>query len=249
MFDLRGKKALITGASGGIGMAIARTLHMAGATVVLSGTRRDVLEKNAEELGERAFVVVANLSKEERGEDGSVRFIQEVQEKLDGLDILVNNAGVRRDSLFLRLKNEEWSSVLDVNLTVPFELIRASLRTMIKKRYGRIINISSVVATVGNPGQANYVAAKAGLIGMTKTLASEVASRNITANCVCPGFVMTAMTETMTDSQKAAFCDTIPMGREGKTEEIAAAVLYLASEEAGYVTGQSLHVNGGLVMV
>jgi 3-oxoacyl-(acyl-carrier-protein) reductase len=245
MFDLTGKVALVTGASGGIGGAIAKALHEQGASVVLSGTRADALERAKNELGERAHVTACDLSN-----PASVEALPKTAESFAGpIDILVNNAGITRDNLFLRMKDEEWDQVLAVNLTAAFRLSRAVLRGMMKKRWGRIVNITSVVGTMGNPGQGNYAAAKAGLVGMSKSLAAEVASRNITVNCVAPGFVTTAMTDALTDAQKEGSLARIPAGRYGKPEEIAAAVVYLASEEAGYVTGQTIHANGGMAMI
>ncbi|MCV2878525.1 3-oxoacyl-ACP reductase FabG [Sedimentimonas flavescens] len=245
MFDLTGKSALVTGASGGIGAEIAKALHAAGAKVALSGTRVEPLEALAAELGERAFVVPANLS-----DAASVEALPKAAiEAMGGLDILVNNAGITRDNLFMRMSDEEWQSVLDVNLTSSFRLMRGVLRGMMKARWGRIINITSVVGATGNPGQGNYAAAKAGMVGMSKSLAYEVASRGITVNCVAPGFIATAMTDKLNDDQKSKILTQIPAGRMGAPEEIAAAVLYLASPEAGYVTGATLHVNGGMAMV
>ena len=246
MFDLSGKTALVTGASGGIGGAIARALHAQGATVVLSGTRADALEQLKSELESRAFVAVCNL-----GDKDSVEGLPKAAEAAAGstIDILINNAGITRDNLFLRMKDEEWDQVLAVNLTAAFRLSRAVLRGMMKKRWGRIISITSVVGETGNPGQGNYAAAKAGLVGMTKSLAAEVASRNITCNAVAPGFIETAMTDVLTPAQKETINQRIPAGRMGKAAEIAAAVVYLASEEAAYVTGATLQVNGGMAMI
>ena len=246
MFDLMGKTALVTGASGGIGGAIARALHGQGAAVVLSGTKTETLEKLAAELGSRAFTASCNLS-----DVASVEALPRAAETAAGapIDILVNNAGITRDNLFLRMKDEEWDQVLAVNLTAAFRLSRAVLRGMMKKRWGRIIQITSVVGATGNPGQANYAAAKAGLVAMSKSLAAEVASRNITVNAIAPGFIQTAMTEVLTEQQKAAIAARIPAGRMGASSEIAAAVVYLASEEAAYVTGQTLHINGGMAMI
>jgi len=246
MFDLTGKTALITGASGGIGGAIAKALVERGATVALSGTRVEALEKVAAELGDKAVIVPANLS-----DPASVEALAKTaEEKLGGkVDILVNNAGLTKDGLAMRMKDDDWDSVLDVNLKAAFILTRALLRGMMKNRWGRIISITSVVGVTGNPGQANYAASKAGLIGMSKSLAQEVASRNITVNCVAPGFIATAMTDALNDDQKAAINGRIPAGKMGSSDDIAAAVLYLASQEAGYVTGQTLHVNGGMAMI
>src|SRR5215472_15102578 len=251
MFDLSGKTALITGASGGIGGAIAKALYGQGATVVLSGTRVEALEALKSELDSlngtgRAFIVQANLS-----DTASVEALPKAAEDAAGagIDILVNNAGITKDNLFMRMKDEEWDQVIAVNLTAAFRLSRAVLRGMMKKRWGRIIQISSVVGATGNPGQGNYAAAKAGLVGMTKSLAAEVASRNITVNAVAPGFIQTAMTEVLTDQQKEMISQRIPAGRMGMPEEIAAAVTYLASPEAAYVTGETIHVNGGMAMI
>ncbi len=244
MFDLTGKTALVTGASGGIGGAIATALHGAGATVALSGTRVDPLNALAAGLGERAHVVPCNL-----GDREAVKALPKAAiEAMGGLDILVNNAGVTKDNLFMRLKDEEWDQVLEINLTSTMMLMRAVMRPMMKARAGRIINISSIVGVTGNPGQANYAASKAGVIGMGKSVAQEVASRGITVNAIAPGFITTAMTDALTDEQKTALLAGVPMGRMGTSDEIAAAALYLASDEAGYVTGQTLHVNGGMAM-
>ncbi len=245
MFDLTGKSALITGASGGIGGAIATALHRAGATVVLSGTREGPLNDLATQLGSRAHVITCNLS-----DAASVEALPKAAaEAMGGVDILVNNAGVTRDNLFMRMSDEEWQSVIDVNLTSTFRLCRGVLRGMMKARWGRIVNISSVVGATGNPGQGNYAASKAGMVGMSKSLAAEVASRNITVNCVAPGFITTPMTDKLNDEQKGRILTQVPAGRMGEPAEIAAAVLYLASAEAGYVTGTVLHVNGGMAMV
>ncbi len=245
MFSLTGKTALITGASGGIGAAIAKALHDAGATIAISGTRVEVLEKVKAEIGERVHILPCNLSKAEDVE----KLIPAAEAALGGLDILINNAGITKDGLAMRMKDEDWQSVIDVNLTSNFRLSRAAMRSMMKKRWGRIINITSVVGVTGNPGQVNYVASKAGLIGMTKSLAQELASRNVTVNCVAPGFIATPMTDVLNEKQKEAILGRIPAGRMGGPADIAAAVLYLASDEAAYVTGQTLHVNGGMVMV
>lgn len=245
MFDLNGKKALITGASGGIGGAIAAALHAQGATVALSGTRVEPLEALAASLGERAHVTPCNLSDFEAVD----ALPKQASEAMGGLDILVNNAGITRDNLFMRMSDDEWQSVIDINLTSTFKLCKGVLRGMMKARWGRIINISSVVGTTGNPGQGNYAASKAGMVGMSKSLAYEVASRGITVNSIAPGFITTAMTEKLTDDQKSAILTQIPAGRMGEGEEIAAAALYLASSEAAYVTGTVLHVNGGMAMV
>lgn len=245
MFDLTGKGALVTGASGGIGSDIARALHRQGATVALSGTRKEALEALAAELGERAHVLPCNLS-----DSAAVDALpKQSEEAMGSLDILVNNAGLTKDNLFMRMKDEEWDEVIRVNLTAAFRLSRASLRGMMKRRWGRIIGITSVVGVTGNPGQGNYAASKAGMIGMTKSLAQEVASRNITANCIAPGFIRSAMTDALNEEQQSRIMSTIPAGRLGEASEIAAAAVYLASEEAAYVTGQTLHVNGGMAMI
>ncbi|WP_300531093.1 3-oxoacyl-[acyl-carrier-protein] reductase [uncultured Mameliella sp.] len=245
MFDLTGKSALITGASGGIGGAIAKALHGAGANVGLSGTRVEPLEALAAELGERAFVLPCKLDDAE----AVAALPKQAAEAMGSVDILVNNAGITRDNLFMRMSDDEWQSVLDVNLTATFKLCKGVLRGMMKSRWGRIVNISSVVGATGNPGQGNYAAAKAGMVGMSKSLAYEVASRGITVNAVAPGFIETAMTDKLTDDQKSAILGQIPAGRMGAPEEIAASVLYLASPEAAYVTGTTLHVNGGMAML
>ena len=244
MFDLSGKNALVTGASGGIGGEIAKALHAAGATVGLSGTRVDPLNELAAELGDRVHVLPCNLS-----DAAAVDALpKDAAAAMGSVDVLVNNAGITRDNLFMRMSDEEWSQVLEVNLTSTFRLCKGVLRGMMKARWGRIVNISSVVGAAGNPGQANYAAAKAGMVGMSKSLAYEVASRGITVNCVAPGFIATAMTDKLTDDQKDKINQQIPAGRMGTPEEIAAATLYLASAEAGYVTGATLHVNGGMAM-
>lgn len=245
MFDLTGRNALITGASGGIGAAIASALHAAGAAVALSGTREAPLQELAARLGSRAHVVTANL-----GDASAVEALpKQAAEAMGSVDILVNNAGITRDNLFMRMSDEEWAQVLEVNLTSSFRLARGVLRGMMKARWGRIVSITSVVAQTGNPGQGNYAAAKAGLVGMSKSLAYEVASRGITVNCVAPGFIETSMTDALTDDQKARILGQIPAGRMGRPDEIAAAVLYLSSPQAAYVTGATLHVNGGMAMV
>ncbi len=245
MFSLEGKNALVTGASGGIGGAIAKALHAQGATVALSGTRTGPLEELRDALGERAEVHACNLSdlSEVDALPGAVAG------SLGSLDILVNNAGITRDNLFMRMKDEEWDAVVAVNLTANFRLCRASLRGMMKARWGRIVNITSVVGTTGNPGQGNYCAAKAGLVGMSKSLAQEIATRNITVNCVAPGFIATPMTDALTDDQKSKINATIPAGKMGESDDVAGAVAYLASDAASYVTGQTLHVNGGMAMI
>jgi 3-oxoacyl-[acyl-carrier protein] reductase len=245
MFRLDGKTALVTGASGGIGAAIAKTLHAQGAIVVLTGTRHDVLDALAATLGDRAHVCPADL----RDPPAADALIAAAEAAAGPLAILVNNAGLTRDMLALRMKDEDWQTVLDVDLTAPFRLARAALRGMLRRRAGRIIQISSVVGTTGNPGQANYAAAKAGLVGMTKALAQEVASRGITVNVVAPGFIETPMTDALTDAQRTKLLEAIPLGRMGNPADVAAAVAYLASEEAAWVTGATLHVNGGMAMI
>lgn len=245
MFDLAGKTALVTGASGGIGKDIARGLVAAGATVALSGTRREALEALAAEIGGTTHVLPCNLADKEETE----KLVPAAEAALGGLDILVNNAGVTRDMLFMRLKDEDWDTVLNINLTSAFRLSRAAVRGMMKKRFGRIIGITSVVGVTGNPGQGNYAAAKAGMIGMSKSLAAEVASRGVTVNCIAPGFIESPMTDALTDAQKAKILSIVPAGRLGTGADIASAVVYLASVEAGYVTGQTLHVNGGMAMI
>ncbi|HWA43860.1 MAG TPA: 3-oxoacyl-[acyl-carrier-protein] reductase [Hypericibacter adhaerens] len=245
MFDLTGKKALVTGASGGIGGAIAKALHAQGAEVGLSGTKVAALEALAGELGERAKVLPANL-----GEAGGAESLAKSAEAALGqVDILVNNAGLTRDGLAVRMRDEDWNAVLDVNLGAAFRLCRALLMPMMRRRWGRIIGITSIVGVTGNPGQANYAASKAGMIGMSKALAAEVASRHITVNCVAPGFIATAMTDALNEKQKTELLSRVPMGRLGAAEDIAAAVVYLAANEAAYVTGQTLHVNGGMAMI
>ncbi|MBT8423446.1 MAG: 3-oxoacyl-[acyl-carrier-protein] reductase [Silicimonas sp.] len=245
MFDLSGKSALVTGASGGIGAAIATVLHGAGAAVALSGTREGPLETLAGELGERAHVLPCDLSDAAAVTDLPKR----AGDAMGAVDILVNNAGITRDNLFMRMSEEEWDSVLNVNLKSAMLLSKGVMRGMMKARWGRIVNISSVVGATGNPGQANYAASMAGLVGMSKSLAYEVASRGITVNCVAPGFITTAMTDKLTEDQKTAILAQVPAGRMGEADEIAAAVLYLASAEAGYVTGATLHINGGMAMM
>ena len=245
MFDLTGKSALVTGASGGIGGAIARQLHGQGATVALSGTRTGPLEALAAELGARAHVTPCNLS----DAAALAALPREAAEAMGGLDILVNNAGMTRDNLFMRMSDEEWDQVIGVNLTATFRLSRAVLRPMMKQRWGRIIGITSIVGVTGNPGQGNYAAAKAGMIGMSKSLAAEVGSRGITVNCIAPGFITTAMTDKLNDDQKAKLLGAIPARRMGTSDEIASAAVYLASDEAAYVTGQTIHVNGGMAMI
>jgi 3-oxoacyl-[acyl-carrier protein] reductase len=245
MFDLTGKTALITGATGGIGAAIAKALHGAGATLAISGTRAAVLEELKASLGERVYVLPCNLSDPADVE----KLVPAAEAVMGSLDILVNNAGITRDGLAMRMKDEDWAAVLDVNLTSSFRLCRAAMRGMMKKRWGRIVNITSVVGVTGNPGQANYVASKAGLIGLSKSLAFELATRNVTVNCVAPGFIATAMTDVLNDRQRELILSKVPAGKLGSPEDVAAAALYLASKEAAYVTGQTLHVNGGMAMI
>ncbi|SEL27487.1 3-oxoacyl-[acyl-carrier-protein] reductase [Jannaschia helgolandensis] len=245
MFDLTGKCALITGASGGIGAEIARALHGQGATVGLSGTREEPLKSLASDLGERAHILPCNLS----DADAVNALPKQAIEAMGSVDILVNNAGITRDNLFMRMSEEEWADVINVNLTSAFRLSKGVLRGMMKARWGRIVNISSIVGATGNPGQGNYAASKAGMVGMGKSLAYEVASRNITVNTVAPGFIATPMTDKLTDDQKSKINDQIPAGRMGTPGEIAAAVTYLSSQEAAYVTGATIHVNGGMAML
>ena len=245
MFDLTGKKALVTGASGGIGESIARMLHAQGATVGLHGTREEKLNALAGELGDRTVVLPANLS----DLDEASALGKSAEEKLEGVDILVNNAGITRDGLFARMSNEDWDDVMRVNLTAVFRLTKEIAYPMMRRKGGRIINITSIVGVTGNPGQANYCASKAGMIGFTKSLAQEIASRGVTVNCIAPGFISSAMTEKLNDKQKEAIMGAIPMKKMGEGDDIAAAALYLASQEGGYVTGQTLHVNGGMAMV
>lgn len=245
MFDLTGKAALVTGATGGIGGEIAKALHAQGAHVGISGRNTDKLEALAKELGDRVSVLSADLSSDE----AVLELVKRAEEQMGQIDILVNNAGLTRDNLSMRMKDDEWQDVIDVNLTAPFKLAKAVQRGMMKRRSGRIINISSVVGVTGNPGQCNYVASKAGMIGWSKAMAQEVASRGITINCIAPGFIATAMTEALTDDQKEKINSTIPAGKMGASADIATAAVYLASDEAGYVTGQTLHVNGGMAMI
>lgn len=246
MFDITGKSAIVTGASGGLGGAIARALHAQGARVVLSGTKVDALEALQSELGECAFAVSANLS----DPAAPALLLKEAEAKLGGgVDIVVNNAGLTRDGLAMRMKDEDWDAVLNVNLGAAFRLSRAALRGMMSRRWGRIINIASIVGVTGNAGQANYAASKAGLIGMSKSLAQEIASRNVTVNCVAPGFIVTAMTDALTEEQKSKMLANIPAGYLGEPGDVAACVAFLASEESRYVTGQTLHVNGGMAMI
>jgi len=244
MFELTGRKALVTGATGGLGQAIARTLHAQGATVALSGTRPQALEALAAELGERAHPVAADLA----DRDSVEGLVPAAEAAIGPLDILVNNAGITRDNLFMRMKDEEWEQVLSVNLTAAFRLSRAAVKGMMRRRFGRIVNIGSVVGSTGNPGQGNYAAAKAGLVGLTKALAAEVASRGITVNCVAPGFISSPMTDALNEKQRETILARVPAGRLGEGAEVAAACLYLASVEGGYVTGHTLHVNGGMAM-
>ncbi len=245
MFNLIGKSALITGASGGLGNTIARALHGAGASVALSGTREEPLKMLADELGDGAYAVPANLS-----EADSVKKLSKVAAEIMGtVDILVNNAGITRDNISMRLKDEDWDEVMQVNLKAAFNLTQGVMRGMMKNRWGRIINITSIVGVTGNPGQVNYAASKAGMIGMSKSFAHELASRNITVNCVAPGFIESPMTDNLTEDQKIALLTNVPAGRLGKGNEIAAGVLYLASPESAYITGQTLHINGGMVMI
>ncbi|KPB02404.1 3-oxoacyl-[acyl-carrier-protein] reductase [Ahrensia marina] len=245
MFDLSGRKALITGASGGIGEAVARTLHAQGAIVALHGTREEKLKALADDLGDRTHVLPANLG----DKDEVAALAAKAEETLEGVEILVNNAGITRDGLFVRMSDEDWDDVINVNLSSVFRLTRALTHPMMRRRFGRIINISSIVGVTGNPGQANYCASKAGLIGFSKSLAQEIATRNVTVNCVAPGFIESAMTDKLNDKQKDAIMGAIPMKRMGTGDEIAASVAYLASDEAAYMTGQTLHVNGGMAMI
>ena len=245
MFDLNGKNALITGASGGIGAAIARLLHNRGANVILSGTQIERLNSLSEELGERAIVIAANLSDKEAAND----LAKTAQDQVGVIDVLINNAGLTRDNLAMRMSDEDWQLVLDVNLSAAFRLSKSVLRLMMKNRWGRIINVTSVVGSIGNPGQINYASSKSGLTGMTKALAQEVASRGITVNCVSPGFIDTAMTDALNDNQKAEILSRIPAACLGTPEDVSACVLFLASEESSYVTGQTIHVKGGMAMI
>ena len=245
MFDLTGKKALVTGASGGIGAEIAKALHAQGAEVALSGTRVDPLEALKSDLGDRAHVTPCNLS----DLDAVKALAGAASEAMGGLDILVNNAGITRDNIFMRMSDEEWQQVLDINLTATMHLMKSVMRPMMKARWGRIINITSIVGVTGNAGQVNYAASKAGMIGMTKSYAQEIASRGITANCVAPGFIETAMTAELPDQVKEGMLGAIPQGRMGMPSDIAGTVAFLASEESSYITGQTLHVNGGMAMI
>ncbi|MEM7216068.1 MAG: 3-oxoacyl-[acyl-carrier-protein] reductase [Pseudomonadota bacterium] len=245
MFQLNGKKALVTGSSGGIGESIARQFHAAGATVGLHGTREERLSALADELGSRTLVLPANLS----DLDAAAQLGKDAEEKLEGVDILVNNAGITRDGLFARMSNEDWDDVMRVNLTAAFRLTKEIAYPMMRRKGGRIINITSVVGVTGNPGQANYCASKAGMIGFTKSLAQEIASRNVTVNCIAPGFISSAMTDKLNEKQREAIMGAIPMKKMGEGDDIAAAAVFLASDEAGYMTGQTLHVNGGMAMI
>ena len=245
MFDLTGKTALVTGATGGIGGAIARALHRQGAVVALSGTRRDALDALAGELKDRVHVLPCNLADMSEVEE----LVPKAEAAMSRLDILVANAGINRDNLFVQLKDEDWDQVVAVNLTATFRLARAAVRTMMRRRFGRVIGISSVVGVTGNPGQTNYTATKAGMIGMFKSIAAEYAKRNVTANCIAPGFIASAMTDKLNDKQREAILARVPAGRLGEGADVAAAAVYLASDEAAYVTGQTLHVNGGMAMV
>ena len=245
MFDLTGRTALVTGATGGIGGAVAKALHAQGAPVAISGTRREVLDKLAGELSERAHVLPCNLA-----DTAEVEALVPAAEKTMGqLDILVANAGITRDNLFVQLRDEDWDEVINVNLTATFRLARAATKLMMRKRFGRIIAITSVVGVTGNPGQANYTASKAGLIGLIKTLGAEYARRNVTANCIAPGFIKTPMTDALNEKQREAILARVPAGRLGTPEDVAAAAVYLASNEAAYVTGQTIHINGGMAMI
>lgn len=245
MFELTGKTALVTGASGGLGGAIARALHKQGATVAISGTRKDALDAIAAELKDRVHVLLCDLSDKDQVE----ALVPQAEAKMEKLDILVANAGITRDNLFVQLRDEDWDTVINVNLTATFRLSRAAMKTMMRRRHGRIIGITSVVGVTGNPGQGNYTAAKAGMIGMIKSIAKEYARRGVTANCVAPGFIATPMTDKLNDKQREAIMTMVPANRLGTPDDIAAAVVYLASDEAAYVTGQTLHVNGGMAMI
>lgn len=245
MFELTGKTALVTGATGGIGGAIARALHKQGATVAISGTRREALDQLAGEMKDRVHVLPCNLADKDQVE----ALVPQAEETMGKLDILVANAGITKDNLFVQLRDEDWDSVIDINLTATFRLSRAAMKTMMRRRYGRIIGITSVVGVTGNPGQGNYTAAKAGMIGMIKSIAKEYARRGVTANCVAPGFIATPMTDKLNDKQREAILQMVPANRLGTPDDVAAAVVYLASDEAAYMTGQTLHVNGGMAMI
>jgi 3-oxoacyl-[acyl-carrier protein] reductase len=244
MFDLTGKTALVTGATGGIGAAVARALHGQGATVAISGTRAAVLEALAGELGSRVHVLPCDLA----DKDAVEKLVPDAEAKMQKLDILVANAGVTKDNLFVQLRDEDWDQVIAINLTATFRLTRAAVKSMMRKRFGRVIGISSVVGVTGNPGQGNYTASKAGMIGMMKSVAAEYAKRNVTANCIAPGFIATPMTDKLNDKQKEAILTRVPAGRLGTPADVAAAAVYLASDEAAYITGQTLHINGGMAM-
>ena len=244
MFDLTGKTALVTGATGGLGAEVARALHKQGATVAISGTRREVLDTLAAELGERVHVFPCDLS----DKDAVEKLVPDVEAKMEKLDILVANAGVTKDNLFVQLKDEDWDQVIAINLTSTFRLTRAAVKTMMRRRYGRVIGISSVVGVTGNPGQGNYTASKAGMIGMMKSVAAEYAKRNVTANCIAPGFIATPMTDKLNEKQREGILARVPAGRLGTPADVAAAAVFLASEEAAYITGQTLHINGGMAM-
>ncbi|MCZ2328556.1 3-oxoacyl-[acyl-carrier-protein] reductase [Bartonella sp. F02] len=245
MFNLVGRKALVTGASGDIGEAIARSLHAQGAIVVIHGTREEKLKEIAADLGKDVFIFSANLSEREAVK----QLAKKAEEEMGGIDILINNAGITRDSLLVRMQDQDWDDVLAINLTASFILTRELAHAMMRRRYGRIINITSIVGVVGNPGQTNYCAAKAGMIGFSKSLAQEIASRNVTVNCIAPGFIQSAMTDKLNEKQKEAIMAAIPMKRIGVGKDIASAAVYLASDEAAYITGQTLHVNGGMAMI
>jgi 3-oxoacyl-[acyl-carrier protein] reductase len=244
MFDLTGKTALVTGATGGIGAAVARALHAQGAAVAISGTRRDVLDALATELGSRVHVLPCDLA----DKDAVEKLVPSAEEKMEKLDILVANAGVTKDNLFVQLKDEDWDQVIAINLTATFRLTRAAVKTMMRRRFGRVIGISSIVGVTGNPGQGNYTASKAGMIGMMKSVAAEYAKRNVTANCIAPGFIATPMTDKLNEKQREAILGRVPAGKLGTPADVAAAAVYLASDEAGYITGQTLHINGGMAM-
>lgn len=245
MFELTRKTALVTGATGGLGGAIAKALQAQGATVAISGTRREVLDALAAEIGERIHVLPCNLADKDEVE----RLVPQAEAAMGQLDILVANAGITRDNLFVQMKDEEWDQVIDVNLTAAFRLARAAVRGMMRRRFGRVIGVTSVVGVTGNPGQGNYAASKAGMVGMMKSLAAEYAKRGVTANCVAPGFIATPMTDKLNEKQREAILSRVPAGRLGTSEDVAAAIVYLASNEANYVTGQTLHVNGGMAMI